>query len=336
MKKNFTKKTVLALSLLIIVSLFTTVAFAADGEYVQWKISDDETVVRNVTDDISYRYFWNGTAIFPDSDVEYVYDQDIQYAGTDYLTVIASPDYKDAVWIDDPYGYRNIFATEKGAEDLNAFTNGKTGSFVLVNVDGERAQISKETVEAFDAALRSGEGVKTFDLRDLKPVGQKNEVFELIARDESGTFAYNYGAIYRFSDGKYWYVNFSDLENNCFDSYGDLSYRSGSIEMVPISDVSLLEASLSDMSYRYTEYVYEWEGDTFIDEDTQSVFTILFWIFYVVIVVVPALPLMGLGVLFANLKKFGKPKYWYLLTAFAALWLIFAIALAVVFLIIMI
>lgn len=333
MKKNFLKKTALALSFVLLLSiLFTTVVFAAE-EYVKWEFSDDETVLKNVSEGINYSYFWNGTVFCPDSDVEYTYAQSMMYCDVDYINVIASPNYKDAVWIYDPYGGVDVFVTEKGAADLDAFVSGSIGSLAVENADGERAYISMDMVENWNEALRNDEDVETFDVRDIKPAGMKVEVFDVIARDESSTFAYQYGAIYRLSDGNYWYVNFADLENNCFDANGNLSYRGGSIEMVLITDVTTLEEVLASMSYRDVEYYYEWEGEPYLDEDYRDVFTILFWMIYVILVIAPTVPLMVLGVVFANLKKLGKPKYWYSLTAFAALWLIVAILLAIILII---
>ena len=331
MKRNFIKKLSVTLVVaLLLVNLFVFGVVAADdGEYVKWWLSDDQTQIVNETENITYNNVFYGKNLRPVSDEIFVYSQYLTDDGAYYYDQVqANPDYPEVIWVDG-YGYTEIFATDRGAADLKSFVNGNIGSLRLEDRDGLVSDISEDLVAEWDAALRSDRNTEVFDVIDIKPNGKKVEVYEIAAVDVTKTLAYSYGAVYRLS-GEYWYVNYADLANNYFDANGSFSYRSGSIKMTRISDTSELGAVISNTRYHYSEYTYEWnEPDYDYYEDNSDGLMVLFWIFYAIFIVIPPIPVIILGLILPFIKKLGKPKYWFALSAFALLWLIFAIALAI-------
>ncbi len=336
MKRNFIKKLSVTLVVaLLLVNLFVFGVVAADdGEYVKWWLSDDQTQIVNETENITYNNVFYGKNLRPVSDEIFVYNQYLADDGAySYDQVHANPDYPEVIWVDG-YGYTEIFATDRGAADLKSFVNGNIGSLRLEDRDGLVADISEDLVAEWDAALRSDRNTEIFDVIDIKPNGKKAEVYYIAAVDVNNTLAYNYGAVYRLS-GEYWYVNYADLANNYFDADGNFSYRGGSVKMTRLSDTSELEDVISSTEYRFSEYTYEADGIYYDYEENSNGWIIVFWIFYAIFIVIPPIPVIILGLILPFIKKLGKPKYWFSLSAFALLWLIFAIALAILLIVIL-
>ena len=329
MKNNTIKKLSFALLTVIIVAhLFTLAPFAANGIPTEWSFSDDEQYLTNESESVTYHTFYNGVELRPDSQYVLVYEQSMEYADLIYLSVSANPDYTEAVWINYYDGYE-IFVTDKGESDLVAFTEGKNGRFFLEDSIGDRADFDKSIVDRLDGQLRDGVNTKTFDVKDIKPQGHVCSVYNIIVQDESKTFAYTYGAIYSFANGEKWYVNYTDLDNNYFDSNGNFSYRRGSVKMTKINVQTEINQAISKMSPYEMMYEYEWafyEGD--IGYPEQGFFMIVFGIVYIFVIILPAIAIAVLGLALPCFKKLGKPKYWYFVALLAALWLLAALVLA--------
>lgn len=337
MKKNCIKKISFTLvAILLLVNWLAVAAFADDGEYVKWWLSDDQTQITNETENITYNYAFYGVSLRPVTKYIYVYGQYLDYyEDYAYSNVHINLDYPEVIWVESN-GQAEFFVTDKGEADLKSFVDGNIGSLMLEDADGMVAHISKSLVAEWDEAIRADRDTEVFDVKDIKPSGRKVEVYYISAVDVNNTVAYNYGAVYRLSSGEYWYINYADLANNYFDADGNFSYRGGSVKMTRISDVSALEDVIFNTQYRSYNYTYEWDkiDRESNDESNENTWMALFWVFYAVCVVIPPIPMIILGFILPFIKKLGKPKYWYSLLAFALLWLIFAIALAILLIIV--
>ncbi len=333
MKKNYIQKISFALvAILLLVNLFVVVAFANHEDSVKWWLTDDQLQITNETEGITYSYAFYGVSLRPASKIIYVYSQYLSYYES-YVNI--NRNYPEVIWLNDDNGNAEIFVTETGYADIKSFVEGNIGSLRLEFGDRMAEDISRDMVAEWDEAIRSDSNTEVFDVRDIKPSGKKVQVYYISAVDVSKTLSYNYGAIYRLSDGEYWYVNYTDLPNNYFDADGNFSYRGGSVRMTRLSDTSDLEGIISNAKYIDNDYIYEWDSFEYeIDEKETDTWLTLFWAFYTVCVIIPPIPMILLGFILPFIKKLGKPKYWYSLLAFALLWLIFAIALAILLIIV--
>ena len=330
MKMNNIRKISLSLALvMIIASLFSVSVFADNNPFAVWSVSDDKTELTNESEGIKYHRYNTGISVDAEPSITYVYANGVNYDDSYYgyeSAICQNPEYKDAVWIEGYYG-DEIFVTDKGERELEAFISGDIGSFYLSDVDVYRLKISPETVEELDRALHDGTNTQSFDVRELG-MTVKNEVYQILAMDKSQTFTYVYGAIYKLGVDEYWYVNYYELSNEYFDADGNFSYRRGSVTMTRIEDAEAINSMLADTRYFYTEYVYENDGSTPDGETDETGTWGFIWIAYILCFVLPSVPMIIVGFILPFIKKLGKPGYWFIFMAFAILWLIAALLLA--------
>ena len=119
MKKNCIKKISFTLvAILLLVNLLAVVAFADDGEYVKWWLSDDQTQITNETENITYNYAFYGVSLRPVTKYIYVYGQYLDYDGVyAYSNVHINLDYPEVIWAESN-GQTEFFVTDKGEADL--------------------------------------------------------------------------------------------------------------------------------------------------------------------------------------------------------------------------
>ena len=332
---NNIRKISLALALvMIIASLFSVSVLADNIPFVGWSLSDTKTELKNDTEGINYHLYDTGVNVNAVPFTIYVYADTVNYNDSYYETSIyQNPDYIDAVWVDGYYG-NDIFVTDKGESELEAFLAGDVGSFWMSDQwSSQRGKINSESVEEFDKALHDGVNTAIFEVKNLVPSG-KIEVYEILAMDKSKTFTYVYGAIYKLGADEYWYVNYYELGNEYFDANGDFSYRRGSVTMTKIEDAQAVNFMIADMRSFYSDYVYENNGSVAVETDDTGYWVFL-WVVYFVCFLLPPVPLMIVGFILPFIKKLGKPKYWFIFMAFALLWLIAALLLGILMIVMM-
>ncbi|MBQ8408332.1 MAG: hypothetical protein IJY39_05650 [Clostridia bacterium] len=65
----------------------------------------------------------------------------------------------------------------------------------------------------------------------------------------------------------------------------------------------------------------------------DTAYAVLFWITFILLCFVAPIPFLIVGIVFARSEKRGYPKYWYILSLIAALWLLVSTLLLIVLLI---
>jgi hypothetical protein len=217
-----------------------------------------------------------------------------------------------------------FYATEAGAKSLDAFLEGEVGKYRLNDAEyPNTSALTAETVDALEALTAAGKSKKTTEVSALRNA----ERYDVTAHDKTDTVATVVGAVYHM-DGVYYYLGYQGLGNQFFDADGNFSYRSGSVELVPL-DATLTETvedAIDRLDYERVEY--EYEGDEYDSsplfgnkEDSISAFwcaTVFFGI------LLPIAPLV-IGLVLPHSQKRGYPKYWYVLAITAALWIFFTI-----------
>ena len=129
------------MAILLLVNLLAVVAFADDGEYVKWWLSDDQTQITNETENITYNYAFYGVSLRPVTKYIYVYGQYLDYyEDYAYSNVHINLDYPEVIWVESN-GQTEFFVTDKGDADLRSFVDGNIGSLMLEDADGMVAHI---------------------------------------------------------------------------------------------------------------------------------------------------------------------------------------------------
>ena len=155
--------------------------------------------------------------------------------------------------------------------------------------------------------------------------------------DGTESFCKKYGALYLIDEAWY-YINYDTLENDKFDADGNFSYRRGTVELSKLSDELAKKIDIANDSKDILYTVYTYEEDEFVEDFEHEYFdesfgVALFWVvFSLVCLALPAFIAVGAFIV-ARLDKLGRPKYWYIVSLIALVWIVSSVALMIIILI---
>ena len=294
-----------------------------DEELVEWFVSDDyQTVSGNGKE---YKLF--DTTYFDgylDARNVFCFEDDIGLG-----EICATSKDSEIIWMSDYNGFY-VYATDEGFEILARFAKGQNISFRFEDFDYYQTDIvENKLMEAIDKeASASFVQTKEIDVSLLRDVPR----YDVLAYDETHTFARIYGAIY-YIDTDYYYVNYGKLEVNYFDADGNFSYNPGPngrkvvLSKLGNANAGAVATVLQTLDEFLIEYTYEQEY--FFPLFPEELGVGAFWVSYSIIGFAAPIPFIVIGAVFANSKKRGRKKSWYILTAIGSAYLICAIALAI-------
>ncbi len=248
------------------------------------------------------------------------------------------------VWRTDPegdvcylYDYETgniiVYTKEIAKEEYLNIKNGVFKKARIYDYLIEAGEIELETVVLLDAL---SDGV-TKNVQDL----QNAYIYDVEYTDSTGTLAHVHGALYDI-DGEIYYLNFDLLDNTYFDSYGNFSYREGTVEVFKVTGAAKnkIDAAISDVEDYTESYVYEnldgtWEEDIYFENIITlppEVERVLIIITIVVIGFICPLFLLGLAAI-RRIKKWdsgdiGNP----ILGVCSIIWVILATVITVILL----
>lgn len=320
------RKYICALLALILV-LALPMAASAEQTDQKWVLSEDgETLTYG---DKVYNWYPLPPGELLLSDERYVYEGYLPPLFGEYeLKVVTVPGNENMVFLleySSAASPQRVYVTAEGAAILDAYREGRFSSWYLQDIQEYDKPIAP-LEEALTAKLDTPEDeplrCEAERLLDMPR-------YEILGLDETHSLAHIHGAVYRLPDG-YYYLNYDLLDNTHFTVTGEFSYRSGDVELYPLSSASadLIEDAIASAEDWDTTYIYqEDETDTIMEPDTAAG---IFWVLSVIFgFVIPAVPLV-LGLVFAQSKKACHPKRWYWLSALAALWMALAAAIIIV------
>lgn len=318
-----------AMSLLLLMLSLSGTVFAED--YVNWVFSDDGKTLSD--GDKVYEYFEVemelDTGRLSDT---YIYANDAvyeSYIGEESFTVYSTEKGGDIIWLEDEYYYdTKIYATEKGKEILDNFVNGKSIKYRLWSGYYTGNDVDEDTVKQLQKAYKLGTDSVNVSVRELS----EWDVFDLTIHDEALVFSYTVGAVYEDVYGELYYIDYLSLGNQYFDAYGNFSYRNGYVDIakLPVDVAKAVSEVLDGMQEKDFNYSWEDEGYYYSEEISLQP---LFYIALILLGYVFPLPFLVAGLILPNIKKLGKPKYWYIMSAGSAVWIVCAVALTVIVLI---
>ena len=196
-----------------------------------------------------------------------------------------------------------VYAKENAKKEYSDIKNGVYKKARIYDYLIEASDIELETVTLLDALT---DGV-TKDVQDL----QNAYIYDVEYTDSTGTLAHVHGGLYDIGDEIY-YLNFDRLDNSYFDSFGNFSYREGSVEVVKVTGTAKdkILAAIENVEDYTEKYVYEnldgsWDEEFNFDEgltlppEVAKVFVII-----MIILVGFICPVFLLG--FATVRRIRK------------------------------
>lgn len=328
MKAKIFKRISLTLALaLIAAQLLMLTVFAT--EEPEWEMSVNGNFL--YYGENAYEYYDADYTLYPIPKEIYGFDQQLFYGGTIEKSNVSE---NGIVWVD--FGGIDFYATKDAKSKLDAFMKGDIGGFLLSNENDVyfNAVLEETTAESIITAYDGGFKTRRVSVKDLENV----ETYHVLAIDKSETLAYIYGAIYLVG-AEYCFVDYTKLGNQYFDADGNFSYRSGTVEVEALSAdlASEVRKTINSIEDNYPTYVWEdsvndpYDMDIFWDEASAIV---AFWVCYVLAGFILPIPFIIVGLVFPRSRKKGYPKYWYILSMIAGLWLVLAAVLLAVILMI--
>lgn len=348
----------LIVSLLIVFQLLTLATSAVatesapteqapdDSGYVNWSYNASNNMLTDGK--VNYYRYERDHLLTVDPSTVYVYENGIKipdmesdYSSKVYATVQATSPNSDIVWVhNDITGRIEIFVTKEGARLLDGFLDASTppnmrldegtdSSLMYDSWSNSSSWLEGDTIDTL-SKLSLTQNALTIEVTRLSANGK----YTLYAFDESKTCLYIQGYIFNHASDLY-YVDYASLGNNNFDADGNLSFRSGTVNMVKLSGQLSddMYDAIDDIRYRRVDYTYEYEEKKLSGEDDGEFFIGVFLFFYSIIGFIAPLVCAIIGVCFANSHKPGQHRHWHILTGISVVWILAAIGLLVILLI---
>ncbi len=328
--KRYPKTLVLTFTAVILSLFISCTAFASD--YVEWELTPDGQTLTG--DGVAYEFYGS----FDDYDFgrvgdTYVYEDDVTFEEYGY-TVSSYKKGGDIVRFSIYEGGTRVYATKEGAKILDGFFGGTNVCYKLWQ-DGGATKASDIDYEVLVKPLTDyalGENLTSISVQTLK-----NSYYcqVITMHDELYFLSYTIGAFYTdISTGEIYFINYLSLGNQYFDAEGNFSYRSGNVDMVkldPETEKAVTEA-LQNSDYIYNGWEWEDSGIYYTEEEALSL-TPVFYVGLIILGFVFPIPFLICGVIFPRVKKFGKPKYWYIMSATSLAWILSALVFTIIVLV---
>lgn len=326
MKKTMIRVALLALAALLTLSL---VACGDDGDHKQFTVDATGAVITDGTNTYTcheipvgfYRgpvlseaavcCYKNTVALFGSSVTLYE-------PGGDSGILYAESYYSDLSGV--------YFATDAAEAELQAFFGGEYHNFALARgTNGnERILVSETQKNTVVTGYMTSPETRLFD---VTTIDQNNCWFPLVAKDKTGTFSTDIGALLLVDNACY-FIDFSTLDNSRFDANGYFSFRSGSVSgrkmagnaAQVVNDLLTRFATDNDRAPILTEGT-TLESIAAEAENEEQASMVLFWTLYIGAGFV--LPGAGLavGLIFATRQK-PHAHRWFIVVGIAGLWLL--------------
>ena len=295
-------------------------------EFTKWTVSNDGATLSDGTN--TYEYY--GT-----------YDKNEYEKGL----ILGTYHYENYVWFDGAshsvrsyekggdilslYAYdkpEKLYVTPKGKEILDAYFGGKNPKYKLWTSRTEAAEFDAIVFELLQKKYIFGGNHQTIDVTELK----NWHSYELTMHDELFYFTRTVGAIHINDSGDVFFIDYDSLGNQYFDANGDFSFRKGTVEALRVDDEMSKYVMSSKSNSEHIEAKASWEdsGLTYSEEEAASL-TPVFYVGLILLGFVFPLPFLVIGIVFPRIKKFGKPKYWYILAISSGVWMAVATALII-------
>ena len=334
--KKLQKYLLFALALSLLFTALLLPAHATEdtpaNTWIEWEISENGDTLSGNGKEYSFVNvnFDHNIKVMPWIYDTYEFGNTVFWNGNTYtLTAIA----KDAEIVvmnrEDRY---MLYATKAGAEAIADLADGQPQQYVLCERHYKTRNVKLDDAAATALLQQYVVPARVYNVQDLDAL----DSYTLYATDDSGSVCYISGRLYKLSDTQYGYVDHLSLNNTYFDANGSFSYRSGSVEVKLLNAAGIETAQEAVRSIRHNpqEYEYEWSEGMGHDDEYEDVYEgaarVLFWVMFSLLGFgLPVVPIL-LGLIKGLPKKRGT-RYWLILAAIGAAWLLISVVLLVLF-----
>ena len=313
--KNRFKIFIFLLALVSILSCLALPALAAedDGECYEWEYDPVSEVLSNSDKQYKRRTLPIGYHVY-NRFSEYRFENN--HSGSDRSLYSYARD-GEILW--ENYPDNVVYTTPVGDKYIDDLMSGIYSSYALYRYY-ETAGLSDSLIAELESAIDSSARIEL----DVTELSSEME-YQIWGYDATYTVSYVIGAVYEYA-GELYYVNYSELENNCFDAEGDLSYREGSVPAVRL-DGALAEeyrsarASLADEIEYYNEVEFGFDG--FIPYELGAI--VRFGVIFAIIgFAIPAV-IGGVSLKKAKGSEELSRRLWYITASISGGWLLLSI-----------
>ena len=314
-------KRILPLAVAVIM-LFSLALLVSAEEYVEWTLSEDKSTLTG--DGKTYTRYAEPFAFW------YKPTESFRYANNATNSSYSAPvcaKYKgaDIVQLGIHSDVELYYATEEAKASLDRFFSGE-GTYYLESSD---SRFSKLDVSVNDSIFESDSMAETRTEEVYSLSDNKEKTYEIVVFDESNRYCYALGRVF-WLDGRYWFVDYSTLNNNYFTADGKFSFRSGEVTLRALDDSITADIDYAAKNLSYRSANTKWEDyDPYYEKDTSDMPEYFFWIVFSLINFAAPAFIGGIAAIVANLKCLKKPKYFYFATLTSLVWIICAVVIAV-------
>lgn len=302
----------------VILSLFVSCAVFA-GDYVEWNLTTDGQTLTGGGNTYEYYGTYNETEYEITRVLgAYYYENNAWFDGSSYS--VRSCEKNGDIFMLSAYEKPSrLYVTPKGKKVLDAFFNGENLKYKIWTSRVEAAEFEGIVFELLQKKYQFGDNFQTLDVTELKHWNS----YELTMHDELFFFTRAVGAIHIDYSGQAFFIDYESLGNQYFDADGNFSFRKGTVEALVVDQETLKYINETKSNAEYLDTDYEWEdsGIYYSEEEALSL-TPVFYIGLIILGFVFPLPFFVCGLIFPHIKKFGKPKYWYIMSATSAAWIL--------------
>lgn len=324
----------LFLSFCLILSACLPLAAFADGEshaedggeteWIIWEYTSDGTAVTDGKRTLERYELPFGIRV--NVATIYVFDYDNGITSLRYSGFHGGTRDGSIVWSCESYESDDevieVYTDASGRQSIERLANGQAATVRFMNESG-LYYTDTEKLYTRLTALTGGNETKVSDLRNLSCI-------TLLGFDETDTVARELGGLFMTESGSLLYVDYLQLDNTHFDADGHLSFRSGTVNAIPVEPslanelrkcaLKAEDTRMRRIQFQSSQILYEDPAD---DEDSQA----FFWIFLILCgYIFPFVPLV-LGFILPHVGK--RKKRWYALAIAAGVWLLCAVGITV-------
>ncbi|MBQ3153995.1 MAG: hypothetical protein IJB88_02070 [Clostridia bacterium] len=335
MKKNVQRLLFAFLCVSLLVSALTVGALAAfegdeldpdndpyrdDSGHVHWYYNSETDTIRGLGKE--YVYYEPTQNLLYDAQKRYYFENEVWVPSGGEMPLYGYSDNPEILEL----GYWDgLYVTEAGRVSLDALCNGNAATYRLRSNSAYYTERTEPIEHDFVQSLTAGTNKKTVEVTALKNA----LVCYLYGYDGTDAYGCAYGGIYQL-DTEYYYIHYLTLGNQYFDADGNFSYRSGTVEAVVLDEAQA--ERLTTLNAAMDTHVVEsvWEDDETRSGMDRTSAAIVFVMSVGFLGFLVPLPLLIVSICMAKSRYRGYPKYWYLLTAVSAAWMVVAVLLLIV------
>ncbi|MBQ7344027.1 MAG: hypothetical protein IJW53_04605 [Clostridia bacterium] len=311
---------VLLLTALMLLALSGCGETVVENDYVKWELSED---MQSLSDGVTTFQRYDELPLGMRLENGHVrYFNEVEAYDELYYVRASRFDSGIRYLYHGSLGLTAYVAGENDKADLDSFLSGGASKIRIVDYSYHSSyavEIDMSFVNELDSL---SENAIELEVRRLKSAVCHDVVF--FAADD--TLARTYGAIYEYNEAMY-YVNYDELGNNYFDSYGDFSFGRGKVTMYPLEGdiANAFAEKLGNMVEYGDEYTYTSESELYEEPEEEitreEALSTVLSITLILGVIIPLAPLT-FGIIIAIKKKAEEKICAYVLIGASAMWIL--------------